>query len=169
METLKAKLSAGSVHVYLLDVEGRPVGSQHVATASKVEPLTALLEQTIDRLKVPAGKTIVPPSSQSSSPKADAGALVLHLVARNVERQSGEDVPRKTVLGTTRSGSWGAYPAEDWILLSKAEWSRLVPKGPFPPGAAGNRTGTRRRRYCGTSTRRRRTTTSRRIASTGRN
>jgi hypothetical protein len=133
-ETGKAKMSAGTVHVYLLDADGRPVGSQHVAVASKVEELTALLEQTIDRLKIPAGKTIVPPSAQSTAPKTDAGAVVLHLVARNVERKGGEDVPRKAVLGATRSGSWGAYPAEDWIVLSKAEWSRLVPKGPFAAG-----------------------------------
>jgi hypothetical protein len=135
METLKAKMSAGTVHVYLLDVDGHPVGSQHVATASKVEELTALLEKTIERLKVPAGKTIVPPASQSCCPhKTEAGALVLHLVARNVDRQGGEDVPRKATLGATRSGNWGAYPAEDWIVLDKAEWSRLVPKGPLAPG-----------------------------------
>ena len=127
-------MSAGTVHVYLLDPGGRPVGSQHVAVASKVEELTALLERTIDRLKVPAGKTVVPPASQSAAPKADAGALVLHLVARNVVRAKGADVPRKAVLGTTRSGNWGAYPVEDWVILGKAEWSRLVPKGPFAPG-----------------------------------
>jgi hypothetical protein len=127
-------MSAGTVHVYLLDPDGRPVGSQHVAVASKVEELTALLERTIERLQVPAGKPIVPPSSQSASPKADAGALVLHLVARNVVRKDGEDVPHKAVLGMTRSGNWGAYPVEDWIILGKAEWSRLVPRGPFAPG-----------------------------------
>jgi hypothetical protein len=31
------------------------------------------------------------------------------------------------VLGTSRSGHWGAYPVEDWIVLSKAEWTRLLP------------------------------------------
>jgi hypothetical protein len=129
-------LSAGTVHVYLLDPDGRPVGSQHVAVASKVEELTGLLERTVERLKVPAGKTVVPPSSQSAAPKADAGALVLHLVARNVVRKGGEDVPHKAVLGTSRSGNWGAYPVEDWIVLGKAEWSRLVPKGRLAPGMA---------------------------------
>src|SRR5262249_49704161 len=116
-ETLKAKMSAGTVHVYLLDPDGRPVGSQHVAVATKVEELTALLERTVERLKVPAGKPLVPPASQSSTPKADADALVLHLVARNVVRGKGEDVPVKPTLGLTRSGNWGAYPAEDWITL----------------------------------------------------
>jgi hypothetical protein len=127
-------MSSGTVHVYLLDPDGRPVGSQHVAVASKVEQLMALLEQTIARLKVPAGKVIVPPTSQSFAPKAEAGALVLHLVARNVVRKNGEDVPTKAVLGTSRSGNWGSYPAEDWIVLSKAEASLLVPRGSLTPG-----------------------------------
>jgi hypothetical protein len=121
-------MSAGSVHVYLLDSAGHPVGSQHVAVASKVEELTGLLEKTVDRLKIPAGRTLVPPTSQSAVPRAEAGALILHLVGRNVERRSGEDVPHKPVLGTSRSGHWGAYPVEDWIILSKTEWTRLLPR-----------------------------------------
>jgi hypothetical protein len=129
-------MSAGTVHVYLLDVDGHPVGSQHVAVASKVEELTALLEKTVARLKVPAGKTIVAPSSQSGPPRAPADALVLHLVARNVVRQKDEDTIRQAVLGLTRSGSWGAYPAEDWIVLSPAEKARLLPRGPVVAGTA---------------------------------
>jgi hypothetical protein len=127
LETLKAKISAGTVHVYLLDSDGRPVGSQHVAAASKVEELTALLEKTIARLHVPQGKCIVPASSQSSCPKCPADGLVLHVVTRNVIRQNGQDEIVRPVLGETRSGNWGAYPTEDWIVLTKAECSRLVP------------------------------------------
>jgi hypothetical protein len=133
-ETSQAKMSSGTVHVYLLDSEGHPVGSQHVAVASKVEELTALLEKTIARLKVPAGPTLVPPSSQSTTPRAGAGAVVLHIVARNVSRQNGEDRPHKPVLGVTRSGNWGAYPVEDWIVLPKTEWARLLPKGAIALG-----------------------------------
>jgi hypothetical protein len=133
-ETLQAKMSAGTVHVYLLDPDGHPVGSQHVAVASKVEELTALLEKTIARLKVPAGPTLVPPSSQSTAPRAAADDLIVHVVARNVVRKNAEDVPHKAVLGVTRSGSWGAYPVEDWIVLPKAEWARLVPRGPVAVG-----------------------------------
>ena len=127
-------MSAGTVHVYLLDPDGTPVGSQHVAVASKVDQLTALLEQTVNRLKVPAGETLVPPAPQSAAPKADADALVLHLVARNVARKNGEDVPHKEVLGQTRSGGWGAFPVEDWIVLPKADWSRLLPGKAVEPG-----------------------------------
>ena len=127
-------MSSGSVHVYLLDPAGRPVGSQHVASAAKVEQLTGLLEETIDRLKVPAGKTLVPPCAQSQCPKAPADSLILHLVARNVDRKNGEDIPHQVKLGTTRSIGWGSYPAEDWIILGKDEWSQLAPKGKIAAG-----------------------------------
>jgi hypothetical protein len=111
-------MSAGSVHVYLLDEDGHPVGSQHVAEAAKVERLTTLLEQT----------------PQSAAPKADADALVLHLVARNVTRRGGGDVPHKSELGTTGSIGWGSYPVEDWIVLGKAESRRLHPARPAAIG-----------------------------------
>lgn len=129
-------MSSGTVHVYLLDPKGRPVGSQHVAVASKVEELTALLEKTIDQLQVPAGKPLLPPSAQSVVPKADPDSLVLHLVARNVERKGGADVPQQSVLGTTRSGNWGAFPVEDWIILSRADWQRLLPATPVAVGTS---------------------------------
>jgi hypothetical protein len=127
-------MSAGSVHVYLLDEDGRPVGSQHVAEASKVDRLTALLEQTVARLQVPAGPPLVRPAPQSAAPKADPDALVLHLVARNVTRRGGEDVPHKSALGTTGSIGWGSYPVEDWIVLIRAESRRLIPTRPAGVG-----------------------------------
>lgn len=42
-------------------------------------------------------------------------------------RQGGEDQIHKPVLGVTRSGSWGAYPAEDWIILSQEQARSLLP------------------------------------------
>jgi hypothetical protein len=123
----KAKMSVGTVHVYLLGPDGQPVGSQHVASASKVENLTELLEKTISQLKVPAGKPLVAATQQSKAPKCDPDALVLHLVARYVNRQGNEEAPRQTKLGESRSAGWGAFPAEDWIVLPKDQWSKLLP------------------------------------------
>lgn len=135
-ETLKAKLSAGTVHVYLLTPDAQPIDSQHVATSSKVEKLTEMLERTVARLKLVESKPLVEPRPQSQPPKADADALVLHLVARNVTRKGAEDIVRHGKLGETRSVGWGSYPAENWIVLSKAEWSRLLPSGKVETGSA---------------------------------
>jgi hypothetical protein len=135
-EALKAKLSAGTVHVYIVTPDGHPVDSLHVATASQVEKLIDLLERTVQKLKVPEGKPLVKPAPQSKSPKADAGALVLHLTARYLSREGNDLVPRKdTRLGQTRHGSWGALPSENWIVLDRGEGAALLPPGAAKPGA----------------------------------
>jgi hypothetical protein len=120
-------MSAGTVHVYIVSSDGHPIDSQHVATATHVDKLIGMLERTVDRLKLKPGKPLVTPAKQAPAPEAGADDLVLHLIARNVRREKDEDVPHRPKLGETRSGNWGAYPAEDWIILNKEAWSKLLP------------------------------------------
>jgi len=127
LEAHKAKLSTGTVHVYIVAPDGHPIDSQHVATATKVEQLTAMLQRTVDRLKTPAGKALVAPCNQMRRPKTAAGDLLFHLIARNVQRQGKEDVPTRAKLGESRSGNWGAYPGENWIVLQHKECSKFLP------------------------------------------
>jgi len=128
-ETLKAKRSAGTVHVFIITPDGSAFDSMHVAEATKVDKLTAMLESSVDRLKVPAGEPIGKVGTQSVAPKAAPGELVLHLVARNAVKQGQELVAAKHKLGETRSAGWGAYPAENWIVLSSKETAKLLPAG----------------------------------------
>ena len=65
-----------------------------------------------------------------------ANALVLHLVARNLTRKGDDFVPVKSRLGENRSGSWGAYAAENWIVLDEGEWRQLLPQGPGTVGSS---------------------------------
>jgi hypothetical protein len=134
-EALAAKLSAGTVHVYITAPDGHTIDSQHVATAAQVDRLTEMLERTIERLKTRPGKPLVAPAVQSRSPKAEADVLLLHLTSRNMVKKGDDWVPARTTLGETRSGSWGAYPGEDWIVLSKADWTKLLPAGEVKVGA----------------------------------
>src|SRR5262249_45493382 len=60
--------------------------------------------------------------------KAEDGSLVLHLVSRHLRKQGNELIPARTVLGETRSIGWGAYPQENWIVLSRADCRKLLPK-----------------------------------------
>ena len=126
-EASAARLSVGTVHVYLTAPDGHTIDSQHVATAAQVEKLTAMLERTVERLKTKPGKPLVAPSSQSKKPKSNADALVLHVTARPLVKKGDDFVPAQTRLGETGSGSWGAYPGEDWLVLSKTEWTKLLP------------------------------------------
>src|SRR5262245_21592126 len=89
-EALEAKLSAGSVHAYVLSPDGHPIDSRHVADAYKPEVLRAMLERAVESLQTPEGKPLVKPASQSSAPTAPADSLVLHLTSRHLVRD-GQD------------------------------------------------------------------------------
>lgn len=121
---LKAKMSAGTVHVYVLSPDAVPLGSLHVAHAVETDPATSkdqthlLLEKTLRDLKTAKGKPLITPRPQSEPSKADkttADSLVLHLTARKLTEQG--------------KGSWNEFPAEDWIVLSPDQWKKLMPSG----------------------------------------
>jgi hypothetical protein len=116
-ETLHAHLSAGTVHVYLLKPDGHVFDSMHVAQAAEPNRLAAMLERATQTLKTPAGKPLVSPVAQSAPPDSAAGSLVLHLTARALT-----------------SGSWHEFPAENWIVLDRGQWRKLLPPGPAPVG-----------------------------------
>jgi hypothetical protein len=133
-ETLDAQRSAGSVHVYLVGPDGKAYDSMHVANAYKVEKLVPMLEAAADHYMLEAGRTLFPPGPQSRGPKSAPDALVLHLVARNLVKKGDELVPTKAKLGETRSAGWGSYPSEDWIVFTKEESAKLLPRGSVETG-----------------------------------
>ena len=117
-EAHAAKLSVGTVHVYVLSSAGRPIDSLHVATAAKTERLVELLERTIEKLKVREGKAVVPPATQSAPPTCAPDSLVLHLTSRSLDGR----------------GAWSDFPVEDWIVLGRDEWEKLLPRSQVQVG-----------------------------------
>jgi hypothetical protein len=125
---LEAKLSAGTVHVYVLSQDAAPLGSLHVAHAVEKDQPTGkdqtqlLLEKTIRDLKTVKGDALVAPRPQSKPPTVQPAtdALVLHLMARKISEQG--------------RGSWNEFPAEDWIVLSPDQWKKLLPSGAVHAG-----------------------------------
>jgi hypothetical protein len=132
-DALQAGLSAGTVCAYLLTPEAQPVAvaplNQSVATDP--ERLSELMQSVIDALKTQRGEPIVPPSPQSASPPSSPESLVLHLTVRYLERTADDLVPvdATDVLGTRKAGNWGNLPSEDWVVLGKSEWMKLLPAG----------------------------------------
>lgn len=120
-ESLAAGMSTGTVHVYIIDPEGRPMATLHVAEAAKTKTLLALLDRVIAELKVAAGEPLVAPRPQSSPPQHEPGSLVLHLAARGLDGR----------------GSWDGT-AENWIVYTPAEVERLLPAVPLEPGLTWN-------------------------------
>jgi hypothetical protein len=118
-ETLDAHLSAGTVHVYLLKPDGHVLDSMHVAQASETNRLAPMLERAIQTLETPVGRPLVPPGAQSAPPNSAPGSLVLHLTARALT-----------------TGSWHEFPAENWIVLDRTQWTKLLPPGAATVGAS---------------------------------
>ena len=119
-EAAKARLSTGTVHVYVLTPDGQPLDSLHIATAAKTDRLIELLERTIQKLKVAPGKPLIKPVAQSLAPKSTPSSLILHLTARSLDGR----------------GSWGEFPVENWILLDRAQWTKFLPAGEAEVGSS---------------------------------
>src|SRR5262249_500216 len=116
-EGYKKNLSVGTVHAYVLTPDGHTHDSLHVASAARTDQLLAMLDRAVEHFKPTEGKPIIAPAPQSASPKAPADALVLHLVSRGDDR-----------------GSWGEFPGENWIVLTKKDWQKLLPPGEVKAG-----------------------------------
>ena len=110
-ESLAAKLSVGTVHVYLLSPDGHPLDSLHVGIAAKAARLIDLLKRTIEKLGVSEGEALVAPAPQSAPPRCPPDSLVLHLTSRSLDGR----------------GAWSDFPVEDWIVLSAGEQDRMLP------------------------------------------
>jgi hypothetical protein len=112
-EGYKKKLSVGTVHAYVLTPDGHTHDSLHVASAAQTPKTLAMFERAVAHFKPPEGKPIVAPCPQSVPPSTDARSIVLHLTSRADQR-----------------GSWGEFPGENWIVLKRQEWSKLIPESP---------------------------------------
>ena len=112
---LDKKLSAGTVHAYVLTPDGDPIDSLHVADAARADNLLNMLLRTVEKLGTKPGRTLVDPVAQSACPvDLDGKRLVLHLTARAEGTNPSDD-------------SWHAYPSEDWIVLDEADQAKLLP------------------------------------------
>lgn len=110
-QALVKKLSAGTVHVYIVSPEGEVIDSAHVAEAAKTAELTKLLQRNIQKFRVKAGEPLAKPKPQAAPPRCDEGALRLHSVARSLDGK----------------GAWTGVPGEDWILLDRDEAVKFIP------------------------------------------
>jgi hypothetical protein len=111
---LQAKRPVGDVHIYILTPDGQPLDGMGVAQATNDDhSLLDMLSRIAKTSHKEPGEPVVKPAPQNTRPAADADALVLHLSAR----------------GATRNQSYRFFPAENWIVLKRAEWTGMVPPG----------------------------------------
>jgi hypothetical protein len=137
LEALAERRDTGAVCVYLVAANGDGFDSLVVSQACEEGRLAAMLASAVARHNVAAGKPVVAPRPQSLAPAAKAGEMVLHLVSRIDHRYS-----------------WGEFPAENWIVLSREEQRQFVPtpadvgrRSATPTRTVRTSTASRRRRW----------------------
>ena len=113
-EGYAAKKSVGSVHVYILNPEGKLIDSMHVAEAAKPKVLAAMLQRNVDELKLRPSAPVARVRPQAAPPTSEPGSLLLHLVSRSVDGK----------------GAWTEFPVENWIELSPEEQKALFADEP---------------------------------------
>jgi hypothetical protein len=121
----------------LLTPDARPVAVAPLNQSLATDPvrLAELMERVAQDLDISRGDPVVKPSPQSAPPRSEPDSLVLHLTARYLERSNDDLVPvnATSVLGTQKAGNWGNLPSEDWIVLTKQEWMKLLPAAELQP------------------------------------
>ncbi len=133
LAAIKADLPAGTVCVYLLTPAAQPVDTAPLNRPEATDPerLAEKLSRVVRDWKIAKGDPIVRPKPQSQPKPSDPDSAVFHLTARYLERV-GDDLVRidaQSVLGSQKGGNWADLPSEDWIVLDRAEWTKLLPTG----------------------------------------
>jgi hypothetical protein len=135
-EIHQAKLPSGLQLAAVLTPDGRPVDTMAGCHAAIASNLIDLLTWNSAMMDSPGGDTLIAPRPQSRPPQAAADAVVLHLTARYLKRQGSERVPCRVKFGEDNSGNWNTCPAENWIVLDRAQCTKLLPAGPVQLGVS---------------------------------
>jgi hypothetical protein len=132
-DALTAGMHAGTVCVYLVSPEGTPMAVAPANEDLVYDPdrLADLMLLVVRQLKVVKVEPSVAVKPRSPVPRARDGSLVLHVVARYLERKGDAYVPCdvKAVLGTKNGRNWADLPSQEWVVLSRLEWTSLLPRG----------------------------------------
>lgn len=110
-ESVRMPCGAGIVHVYILNPQGQVIDGLQVAQATHGDALEEMLQKTVQDLHTTPGRPVVMPTPQSRPPQYQPDSLVLHLTAR----------------GSQQGSAWRKFPGENWIVLSRAEWTAILP------------------------------------------
>jgi hypothetical protein len=132
-DALKAGMHAGTVCVYLVSPDGWPMAVAPANEDLVYDPdrLAELMLLVVRQLNVVKAEPSAGPKRYSPAPRMSDETLVLHIVARYLERKGDVCVPydAKAVLGTKNGRNWADLPSQEWVALSRPEWMSLLPRG----------------------------------------
>jgi hypothetical protein len=116
LDFYRKKLPLGDVNVYIVGPDGASINGLDINSANDSQKMTAFLTQVTEQLHTEPGPPAFKPRPQSIPPASAAASMALHLVSRSLA-----------------GGSWHEFPAENWIVLNRAEWGQLLPAGAVAP------------------------------------
>ncbi len=119
LDFYRKKLPLGDVHVYIVGPDGASINGLDINSANDSAKMTAFLTQVTAQVHTEPGPPAVKPHPQSIAPASAADSMTLHLVSRSLA-----------------GGSWHEFPTENWIVLSRSEWSQLLPAGAVAPNVS---------------------------------
>jgi hypothetical protein len=138
-DAVKAGMHAGTVCVYLVSPEGTPMAVAPANENLVYDPdrLAELMLQVVRQLNVVKSAPSIGTKPHSPAPQMSDGSLMLHIVARYLERKGDVCVPCdvKAVLGTKNGRNWADLPSQEWVALSRPEWTSLLPRGEVRVGS----------------------------------
>jgi hypothetical protein len=112
-----AKLPAGQDCVFLLEPNGK---IRDVLTMKQAKPPRSLAESLrllAAETKQPGGPPVIEPRPLSVAPAVGPDDLLLHLCTRSIGRPH-----------------WCEFPAEEWLVLPRPRWTKLLPGDNLAPG-----------------------------------
>jgi hypothetical protein len=128
-DALAAGLSAGTVCVYLVSPDGKPIATAPLneQTAADPDKLLPLMRGVAKDLGAQPGPALTTPP-RALSPRTD-GSLALRIVTRYLERRDGQWVPSsdRTQLGTKAAIGWAGLPSDERVVLQRNQARKLLP------------------------------------------
>ena len=128
-EADQRSLSSRLNQAWVLSADGQLLDTLDACHAPADQLLKFLLALLKEQAGEPAAnaRPVIAPTAQSLRPQAAPDALVLHLTARYLERRDDELLPQRVALGKEVNYFMKGLPGENWIVLDRADWSRLLP------------------------------------------
>jgi RNA polymerase sigma factor (sigma-70 family) len=111
------KLPAGQDCVFLLDPNGQVRDVLQMKEAKPPKLLAERLRLHAAETKQAGGPPVATPRPLSVAPAVGRDELLLHLCARSIGRPH-----------------WSQFPAEEWLLLPRTQWAKLLPGGEVEAG-----------------------------------
>src|SRR5262249_17637645 len=135
-EAAEAQIPDNKNQVWILSPEGHPLATLETCNAALCKQLVDFLEQFPPELRPEESPPLILPGQQSRRPSPGPDAVVLHWTSRYLERKGLDYVLPKVELGRNENYHNQGVPSENWIVLERGQWTKLLGRGAVQVGSS---------------------------------